>query len=378
MQIEKFDFVFVLGSYPIYYPTRGDYIVFKLCEKLYEKGYRIGVFVMKPPHKWLGILGISDQYITIKLKLYSLLQNKLTCKYLFPILRYFRKTDYDYSFLRYTKVYFLSQPDGKFLVQNLIAAWWGTAYFVADDSFNAENKYYLIQNEENDPTFSGSLHEYASKSYELPLKKIVINETLAKRFKLNSSSKMRIGINLDLFKIINPINSRDRKKILFTLRVGKYKGAEYALEVISILHVKCPELILVGFGNMHPNRIPDYVTYYYMPSRSDVCKLYNECSIFVSTFIVEGFSLMPLEAMACGACVISSYNNGVVEYLKNDFNGLLVIPRDAAAIVTAVSSHISDDNRRKKLVINGNLTAESYTYDNMVEDFLQAISNRTG
>ncbi|MEM3830339.1 MAG: hypothetical protein QXP36_14165, partial [Conexivisphaerales archaeon] len=187
--MEKFDFVFVIGTFPIYYPSGGDHIVFKLCEKLYEKGFRVGVFVMKPPHKWLVNLGISNQYTTIKLKLYALLENRLTQKYLFPILRYLKKVDYDYSFLRYTKFYFLSQPEGRFLVQNLIATWWGTAYFVADSSFNAENRYYLIQNEEDDPTFSGSDHEYASKSYELPLKKIVINEAQAKRFKLNPSSK---------------------------------------------------------------------------------------------------------------------------------------------------------------------------------------------
>ncbi|MEM0135463.1 MAG: hypothetical protein QXU18_09630 [Thermoplasmatales archaeon] len=73
-------------------------------------------------------------------------------------------------------------------------------------------RFYLIQNEEDESIFSGKLHTHVGKSYELLLEKIVINEYLIQRFNLVLNSKIKIGIDVNLFKITNPINKRDRKK----------------------------------------------------------------------------------------------------------------------------------------------------------------------
>ncbi|MEM0135959.1 MAG: glycosyltransferase family 4 protein [Thermoplasmatales archaeon] len=372
-----FDFAFVLGGFPFSRPTGGDHIVFELCKGLRKRGYSVALIIMKRPHTWLHrLLGLDPKEYYHFAKPYVIMERKILYNYLLLIVRFLKKLDYDYSFLHSIKVYFLNKPSKKFLVKNLIATWWGTAFFVADGNFNAEKKFYLIQNEEDDPSFSGKLHAYAGKSYELPLEKIVINEYSKQRFNLDSDSKIKIGIDLNLFKITNPINNRDRKKILFTLRKASYKGAIYAIEAISLLHEEYPDLILMGFGNVEPFSVPDYVTYFYKPSDVEVSALYNECSIFISTSIVEGMPLMPLEAMACGAAVISSLNNGVVEYIKSDYNGILVPPRDSKAIERAIIEFYSNDERREKLARNGNLTANNYTYENMVEDFIRAVCKK--
>ncbi|MEM0135232.1 MAG: glycosyltransferase family 4 protein [Thermoplasmatales archaeon] len=375
--MKTFDFAFVLGSFPFSRPTGGDHIVFELCKDLRRRGYTVALIIMKRPHTWLRrFLGLDPEEYYHFPRPYVIMERKILYKYLLFIVRFLKKVNYDYSFLHSVKFYFLNKPSRKFLVKNLIATWWGTAFFVADGNFNATKRFYFIQNEEDDPSFSGKLHTHAGKSYELPLEKIVINEYLIHRFKLDSNSKIKIGIDLNLFKITNPINNRDRKKILFTLRKASYKGAIYAIETISLLHEKYPDLILMGFGDVDPSSVPNYVTYFYKPSDVEVSALYNECSVFVSPSLVEGFSLMPLEAMACGASVISSLNNGVVEYIKSDYNGILVPPRDSKAIERAIIEIYSNDERREKLARNGNLTANNYTYENMVEDFIRAVCSR--
>ena len=62
-------------------------------------------------------------------------------------------------------------------------------------------------------------------------------------------------------------------------------------------------------------------------SDADLCALYSSCRAFVYPSIYEGFGLPPLEAMACGAAVISSavpsVTNGVARVIEaTDVQGL--------------------------------------------------------
>ncbi|MEM0135462.1 MAG: hypothetical protein QXU18_09625 [Thermoplasmatales archaeon] len=62
----------------------------------------------------------------------------------------------------------------------------------------------------------------------------------------------------------------------------------------------------MGFGDVDPSSVLDYVTYFYKPGDLEDSGLYDECSIFVSSSLAGGFSLIPLEAMACNAAEASS------------------------------------------------------------------------
>ncbi|QQG49777.1 MAG: glycosyltransferase family 4 protein [Candidatus Berkelbacteria bacterium] len=69
--------------------------------------------------------------------------------------------------------------------------------------------------------------------------------------------------------------------------------------------------------------------------------LYRNCRAFIFPSLYEGFGLPPLEAMACGAAVLSSNVSSLPEVIGD--GGLLVEPTDITAISSAISRLLTDD-----------------------------------
>ena len=82
------------------------------------------------------------------------------------------------------------------------------------------------------------------------------------------------------------------------------------------LHERRPDVEIVGFGARSPDQpLPDWITYHQAPEQSTlVDDLYNGSRIFLCTSTVEGFGLPALEAMACGAALVTTDNGGADDY----------------------------------------------------------------
>ncbi|MFD0936068.1 glycosyltransferase family 4 protein, partial [Methylobacterium trifolii] len=65
--------------------------------------------------------------------------------------------------------------------------------------------------------------------------------------------------------------------------------------------------------------------------------LYRGADVFVSPTYAEGFSNTILEAMAAGLAVVSTHAVGVSDCLRDDENGLLVMPGDVPALARALT-----------------------------------------
>jgi phosphatidylinositol alpha-1,6-mannosyltransferase len=60
----------------------------------------------------------------------------------------------------------------------------------------------------------------------------------------------------------------------------------------------------------------------------------------------EGFGLVFLEANACGKAVVAGRAGGVVEAVRHGETGLNIDGEDVAAVATAISELLMDDERR--------------------------------
>lgn len=89
--------------------------------------------------------------------------------------------------------------------------------------------------------------------------------------------------------------------------------------------------------------------------------LFNQALAFVYPSIYEGFGLPPLEAMACGTPVISSFTSSLVESVGNA--GLLVDPNNIAEIRAALDAVIADEGLRQKLSEQGIAHARKFRWD---------------
>jgi glycosyltransferase involved in cell wall biosynthesis len=72
--------------------------------------------------------------------------------------------------------------------------------------------------------------------------------------------------------------------------------------------------------------------------------------IFVLPSVREGLPNALLEAMACGVGCIATYLHGVTDALiADDESGILVPPRDAAALETALARLVSQPDRARAM-----------------------------
>jgi glycosyltransferase involved in cell wall biosynthesis len=107
---------------------------------------------------------------------------------------------------------------------------------------------------------------------------------------------------------------------------------------------------------------PSGITTFEYISESKLAALYDYCDIYVSASVLEGFGLSILEAMAAGKPVVAARSGGVLDFVKNGENGLLVEPRNWKQLSKAISYLASDESLRKEMgllnkgYVNRNLT----------------------
>lgn len=375
--MEKIDFCFVIGSVPLFRPTGGDDVIFNLIRRLKDDGYRVNILVIENLSKWIKNYFNSNKVeiydISLSKKLYFFLQRNYSIRYLFPLIRKLKGADYDFSFLKNVKIILIKDVDRLRILSlnRIFATWWATAFYVADDRVKAQNKYYLIQNNEDDRSFSGKASSYARDSYSLHnLRKIVINGEMEKRFIRDNPLKFNVGIDYDLWHYIG----KKENIILFPLRSEEYKGTKYMLEAARILMEKTPEYQLISFGNLSPSKVPDYIEHHYKIKNTELVKLYKNSKIFILPSIVEGFSLAGLQAMASNCGIVSTDSIGIREFMRNNQNAVIVQTRSAEEIVTGVLKLIKSPDFLIELLENAQETVKRYTYDNMYNQFIKLFS----
>lgn len=101
----------------------------------------------------------------------------------------------------------------------------------------------------------------------------------------------------------------------------------------------------------------------------DLPIFYNSCEIFVYPSIYEGFGLPPLEAMSCGAPVISSNTTSIPEVVKD--SGILVNPLKISEIEEALWKVLTDENLRNELKLSGLKNSNNFSWRNTAEKTLK-------
>lgn len=95
-------------------------------------------------------------------------------------------------------------------------------------------------------------------------------------------------------------------------------------------------------------------------TRRLLAALYAHAEVFVFPSLYEGFGLPLLEAMACGAPVVSSNQSALPECVGDA--GLLVDPLDHDALAAAAGRILSDDALAKELSDAGRMRASVFTW----------------
>jgi L-malate glycosyltransferase len=135
----------------------------------------------------------------------------------------------------------------------------------------------------------------------------------------------------------------------FARRYQPSKDPETALGAIEAIHRQVPGARFVCFGEASDGELPPWVERLGQVSSAQLRAFYNRCSVFLLTSRTEGWGLPALEAMACGAAVVSTASGGVEDFLENDVNGVVVPVGDAAMVASGAVDLLNDADRRLRL-----------------------------
>lgn len=95
--------------------------------------------------------------------------------------------------------------------------------------------------------------------------------------------------------------------------------------------------------------VADRVVFTGSVARPDVPALIRSADVVVCVPWYEPFGIVPLEAMACGIPVVASAVGGIADSVADQRTGLLVPPRDPAALASALGQLLADPAKRAAL-----------------------------
>ncbi len=101
--------------------------------------------------------------------------------------------------------------------------------------------------------------------------------------------------------------------------------------------------------------------------------LYNLASVFIYPSFYEGFGFPPLEAMACGVPVITSFVSSLPEVASEA--AVMVNPYDIEDISRAMTEVLKSENLRTKLIAKGLERARMYNWEYTARDHLRIFQN---
>ena len=105
--------------------------------------------------------------------------------------------------------------------------------------------------------------------------------------------------------------------------------------------------------------------------RPDILSLHKAFDIFVMSSLTEGLGTSLLDAMACGRPIVATTAGGMPEVVQDGTTGILVPPRDHAALAEAIVRLLKDEPLRERMGEAGRSLANArFSAERMVAETL--------
>lgn len=185
-----------------------------------------------------------------------------------------------------------------------------------------------------------------------------------------------VGLHHDRYRTTRPLRSRPRR-VSFCYGTHTQKHAELAVAVLTRVKAEAPDVEVVAFGAVAPEHdLPDWITFVLRPPIEQlVDDIYNSSRVFLCTSYVEGFGLANVEAMACGAALVTTDNGGSRDYARHGETALVAPFRAVDALSRHVLALLDDDERRVTLARAGRDHVRRFDWDRSGE-MLEALLER--
>lgn len=218
-------------------------------------------------------------------------------------------------------------------------------------------------------------------TYKLSDYSLTISEYLRERLKnlFNKDSKViPNGVNYDLLSHKN--ERRIARNITFVLRGNSMKGDYILLDILRQLDNTYNNLCFTVVCMDNATEIPSIRNNSLIKiqgplSRQEIAELFINGDIYVDASVNEGFGLMGLEAMTCGAVPVVSNSFGVNEYMIDGENGLIIKEiNDSDKFVKAIRRIIDNPAFFSKLKSNSQENCKRFDIDSTTKKYIDFFS----
>jgi glycosyltransferase involved in cell wall biosynthesis len=172
------------------------------------------------------------------------------------------------------------------------------------------------------------------------------------------------GIKHGKYRITTPIDDRPLQvSMLYHNHFAK--APLVGLEALAEVQRRMPGVRAIAFGTEDPvTAIPPGVEFVKSPPQDVlVHDIYNHSRVFLCSSTIEGFGFCSVEAMACGAALVTTDNKGSDDFAVHDDTALVAPPDDPTALADHVETLLRDDDRRIAIATRGTAHARQFDWD---------------
>lgn len=162
-------------------------------------------------------------------------------------------------------------------------------------------------------------------------------------------------------------NDKQADSVLFFGRIEKYKGLKYLVEAIKILKDQNfkVRVTIAGTGSdlqiykekiLKDNSFALIEKYF---TREEVKELFEKSSIIVLPYTSATQSGVAALAINYGCAVVASNVGGIKEFVRNNYNGMIIPPNNSEKLAEAIKKLIENPVLAKEMGQNGQKLAKS-------------------
>ena len=240
-------------------------------------------------------------------------------------------------------------PDG----DAIVATAWQSAAAVAEAPARCGRKFYFVQHYES--LYHGQA-EAVDATYRLPLRKIVISTWLRDVMRERFASEAEVlvtPVDPTLFHAVPVTVATSRPRVLMLHHDYAWKGTADGFETVARVKRRVPGLYLVGFGVTAPKGPAGYDEFHADPPQDALAALYSGCEIYLCPSWHEGLGMPPMEAMACGAALVTYDNGGCRDYALDGETALVARRRDVGDLTAKLERLAADAELRARIAAAG-------------------------
>ena len=211
--------------------------------------------------------------------------------------------------------------------------------------------------------------EVERETFRRPLPKVCIARwlvDLGRRYGVPAEQLWHVpmGIDHDVFRDHTAESDR-----VYDVAVGyndhPTKAWPLAVEALRMAHERRAGMRTVVFGHVEPpDALPGDVEFRRFPTHCELADdVYNRSLVFVQPSFREGFGFTAVEAMACGAALVTTDNGGSQDYAVPDRTAWVVPPGDAGGLAEGIVTLLEQPDRRRALAEGGKDLVRRFDWD---------------